>query len=146
MDRKQKRKLALVASVLAIAGGIAYMIFGTFQESLVYFYTPTEVMAQQSKLEGKKIRLAGQVLAGSLTKSADKMDISFKISDGTNNIPVTYRGVVPDLFAEGQMAVAEGRPQAGAFKAEQIMAKHSEDYDSKNMKYPHVKDRRAEKW
>jgi cytochrome c-type biogenesis protein CcmE len=146
MDRKQKKKLALVASVLAIAGGIAYMIMGTFQESLVYFYTPTEVMQQKADLQGKKIRLAGQVLTGSLAKADDKVTISFKITDGTNSIPVTFRGVVPDLFAEGQMAVAEGRPDGEGFKAELIMAKHSEDYDSKNMKYPHVQDRRAEKW
>jgi cytochrome c-type biogenesis protein CcmE len=146
MDRKQKRKWAIVASVLVVAGALGYLIFGSFQESLVYFYTPTEVMAQQVQLDGKKIRIAGQVLPGSVVRSADKVNLDFKLSDGTNSIPVTFRGVVPDLFAEGQMAIAEGRPSGGMVKADNIMAKHSEDYDASKMKYPHVKDRKPEKW
>lgn len=146
MNRKQKKKLAMVGSGLAVAGLVAYLIFGTFQESLVYFYTPTEVHAQMTELQGKKIRLAGQVAPGSVTRTADKVGLAFQITDGTNSVLVTYRGVVPDLFAEGQMAVAEGRPGPEAFQAELIMAKHSEDYDSKQIKYTHVKEKRAEKW
>ena len=146
MDRKTKRKYALVASVVVAVGALAYLVMGNFQDSLVYFYTPSEVLAQEPKLEGKKIRLAGMVQAGSIARSADRLEMSFKITDGTKQVPVTYRGVVPDLFAEGQMAVAEGRPEHGMFKAELIMAKHSEDYDSKNIKYKHAKEKRAEKW
>lgn len=146
MNRKQKKRLALIASVAAVAGGVAYLILGTFQDSLVYFYTPTEVHAQMRDLEGKKIRLAGQVLPGSVTRATDKVSMQFKISDGKNDVLVAYRGVVPDLFAEGQMAVAEGRPGPEIFQAELIMAKHSEDYDSQKMKYTHVKEKRAEKW
>lgn len=146
MDAKKKRKVAAVASAVIVAGALGYLMLGNFQESLVYFYTPTEVMAQELKLQGKKIRLAGQVQPGTVVRSSDKMDMAFKITDGTQAVSVAYRGVVPDLFAEGQMAVAEGRIKGGTFSAELIMAKHSEDYDSEKMKYPHVKDRKAEKW
>ncbi len=145
MNAKQKRRISLIASIVLVVGAGAWLILGNFQESLVYFYTPTEVLAQGNDLEGRKIRLAGQVEMGSLVQSEDKLDLAFKVTDGTNAVAVTYRGIVPDLFAEGQMAIAEGRIQGEAFKAEQIMAKHSEDYDPDQMAYPHM-NKDAEKW
>ncbi len=138
--------MAVLASIVVVAAAAGYLVWGSFQESLVYFYTPTEVLAEPAKIDGRKIRLAGQVSPGRIQKGANKLTLTFAISDGTNEIPVSYSGVVPDLFAEGQMAVAEGRHNNGHFQADQIMAKHSEDYDPDEMKYPHVKDRDAKNW
>jgi cytochrome c-type biogenesis protein CcmE len=148
MDRKTKRRTALIASIVVIGAAVGYLVLGNFQDSLVYFYTPTELMDQQVKLEGKKVRLAGLVMPGSVTREADRRELRFALTDATTTVPVVYTGVVPDLFAEGQMAVAEGRLRKGdAFKAELIMAKHSEDYDTKKVKRKHARDlTKAEKW
>ncbi len=148
MKAKQKKKIAAAVSLVVVLGAGAWMAFGNFQESLVYFYTPTEVLEQSKELSGRKIRLAGQVEMGSLQKAGD-LNLSFRVTDGTNAVPVRFRGVTPDLFAEGQMAIAEGRVKPAAvgaeFEAEQIMAKHSEDYDPEQMKYPHM-NKKPEKW
>lgn len=146
MKAKDKRRLALIASLVVVVGAIAYLVQESFSESLVYFHTPTEVLQKSAELGGRKIRLAGQVQLGSLVRKPGSLAMSFKITDGTVAVPVVYQGIVPDLFAEGQMAVAEGRYGDGLFKADLIMAKHSEDYDPKQMNYRHVKDVRPEKW
>jgi cytochrome c-type biogenesis protein CcmE len=147
MKTKQKRRLALVGSLVLVGGALLYMILGSFQQSLVFFLTPTEVMAKGAESDGRKFRLAGQVALGSLQRDeGDALAIAFDITDGTHTIPVTYRGIVPDLFAEGQMAVAEGRMEEGAFKAEMIMAKHSEDYDPDKVHFPEVHTLAPEQW
>jgi cytochrome c-type biogenesis protein CcmE len=145
MKTKQKRKLGLIASLTLIGAALGYLVWGNFQDSLVYFYTPTELIEQAAALEGKKIRLAGLVEPGSLQRSG-RLDLAFNISDGSNSIAVAFTGITPDLFAEGQMAIAEGRLGGEKFAADQIMAKHSEDYDPDQMKYPHVNELKPEKW
>ena len=146
MDAKKRRKLAAVLSAAAVTGGVLYLVLGSFQDSLVYFYTPTELHAKELELEGKKIRLAGLVQPGTLIRSADKTSMEFYLTDATHSVAVTFKGVTPDLFAEGQMAVAEGRPKGGKLVAEAIMAKHSEDYDSKRIKMPNMNGRKPQKW
>ena len=146
MKAKQKRKLALIASLATVGGAFVYLLLGTFQDSLVYFYTPSEVMASTVNLEERKFRLAGQVDYGSIQQGDTRLEINFTMTDGTHTIPVQFTGIIPDLFAEGQMAVAEGRMVGDTFHANLIMAKHSEDYDPDEMSKSHATERAPEKW
>ncbi|MDP2829594.1 MAG: cytochrome c maturation protein CcmE [Sulfuricellaceae bacterium] len=133
---KSNRKWGIagsVAVVLALAGWLGYT---SFQDALVYFYTPSEVVKLGSDFEGKRIRVGGMVEAGSMKMTAGTMKIDFRLSDGETVIPVHFEGVPPDLFKDGQGAVAEGvwMPADKAFRADLIMAKHSEDYMPIEMK------------
>ncbi len=133
---KAKRKWGIVGSiavVLALAGWLGY---SSFQDSLVYFYTPSEMVKLDDKFTGKRIRVGGMVEKGSMVTTPGTMKIDFRLSDGETVLPVAYEGVPPDLFKEGQGAVAEGfRGQDGRFHADLIMAKHSEDYMPIQMKH-----------
>ena len=146
MKTKDKRRIALVGSLVVVGAALLYLIMGSFQQSLVYFLSPSEVSAKGTELDGRTIRLAGQVAVGSLERMEDQLEIAFQITDGTTTIPVRFRGIAPDLFAEGQMAVAEGRMQGDSFEADQIMAKHSEDYDPDEVHFPDVKTQKPERW
>lgn len=121
-----------VAVVLALAGWLGYT---SFQDALVYFYTPTEVVNLDDSFAGKRIRVGGMVESGSMVMTPGTMKIDFRLSDGETVLPISFEGVPPDLFKEGQGAVAEGfRSPDGKFHADLIMAKHSEDYMPIEMK------------
>lgn len=132
---KSNRKWGIagsVAVVLALAGWLGY---SSFQDALVYFYTPSEVIKLDEKFEGKRIRVGGMVEAGSMVMTPGSMKVDFRLSDGETVIPVAFEGVPPDLFKEGQGAVAEGFwDKDRKFHADLIMAKHSEDYMPIEMK------------
>lgn len=132
---KSNRKWGIagsVAVVLALAGWLGY---SSFQDALVYFYTPSEVVKLDDKFTGKRIRVGGMVETGSMVMTPGTMKIDFRLSDGETVLPIAFEGVPPDLFKEGQGAVAEGfRDKDGTFRADLIMAKHSEDYMPIEMK------------
>ncbi|MDP2786393.1 MAG: cytochrome c maturation protein CcmE [Sulfurimicrobium sp.] len=132
---KSNRKWGIVGSVavvLALAGWLGY---SSFQDALVYFYTPSEVVKLGGKFDGKRIRVGGMVEKDSMVMTPGSMKIDFRLSDGETVIPVAFEGVPPDLFKEGQGAVAEGFWDTDKkFHADLIMAKHSEDYMPIEMK------------
>lgn len=132
---KSNRKWGIVGSVavvLALAGWLGY---SSFQDALVYFYTPSEVIKLGEKFDGKRIRVGGMVEKDSIVMTPGTMKIDFRLSDGETVIPVAFDGVPPDLFKEGQGAVAEGFwDKDRKFHADLIMAKHSEDYMPIEMK------------
>ncbi len=132
---KTNRKWGIVGSVavvLALAGWLGYT---SFQDALVYFYTPSEVLKLGEKFNGKRIRVGGMVENGSMVMTPGTMKIDFRLSDGESVIPIAFEGVPPDLFKEGQGAVAEGFwDRDMKFHADLIMAKHSEDYMPIEMK------------
>lgn len=132
---KTNRKWGIVGSVavvLALAGWLGYT---SFQDALVYFYTPSEVLKLGEKFNGKRIRVGGMVENGSMVMTPGTMKIDFRLSDGETVIPISFEGVPPDLFKEGQGAVAEGFwDKDMKFHADLIMAKHSEDYMPIEMK------------
>lgn len=132
---KSNRKWGIagsVAVVLLLAGWLGY---SSFQDALVYFYTPSEVVRLGEAFTGKRIRVGGMVETGSMVMVPGTMKIDFRLSDGETVLPVSFEGVPPDLFKEGQGAVAEGfRDRDGKFRADLIMAKHSEDYMPIEMK------------
>jgi cytochrome c-type biogenesis protein CcmE len=126
MTRKQQRT-ALIIGAVAFLGIAVGLILYALRDTIVFFYTPSEVM--EKKVEpGTRLRLGGLVEKGSLKQGEDGM-IFFAITDTSKTIRVSYKGVLPDLFREGQGVVAEGvlRPD-GTFVADTVLAKHDEKY------------------
>ena len=120
------RRLFLGGGVIAIALGA--LIFTGVRQSMVYFVTPSELLAAD-RGAGRAYRLGGMVVQGSLTRDVAAHEQRFLLTDGKASVPVYHRGIPPDLFAEGRGAVVEGRLGAdGTFLASTIMAKHSEEY------------------
>ncbi len=132
MNRKRG---AIFISIAVILLGVGYLFFGNFGKNIVYFFTPSEVVALSSDHYGKKIRVAGMVVKGSVKIVPKSLVISFQLTDGKDTIPVQYEGILPDLFKEGQGAVVEGSwDQDRTFHSKMIMAKHEEDYMPIEMK------------
>ncbi len=124
------RHRRLIAIVLGLSGiGIATaLILNAFQSNLVFFYSPSEV-AQGKAPTDRAFRIGGLVEEGSVKRQADGLTVSFVVTDTAKTIPVTYRGILPDLFKEGKGVVAEGRlGEDGLFVATQVLAKHDENY------------------
>ena len=123
------RKIGIIASIVVIAGALGYLALGNFGKNLVYFYTPSEVLSLSPEHYGKKVRVGGLVVQGSLHVIPNTLRMTFDLTDGARTIPVAFEGVPPDLFKEGKGAVAEGYIDSGKiFHSNMIMAKHSEDY------------------
>jgi cytochrome c-type biogenesis protein CcmE len=126
MTRKQRR-LVLIGAGLAVLGLAAALALSALRESIVFFNSPTEVVDKRIG-PGVRIRLGGLVKAGSVARG-DDVQIRFAVTDGNREIPVTYRGILPDLFREGQGVIAEGAlDSSGTFTADTILAKHDERY------------------
>jgi cytochrome c-type biogenesis protein CcmE len=122
-----RRRSRFLAGGLVIVVAIAYLIWSGVSQSVVYFVTPSELLA--APVPSKTYRLGGLVQAGSLKWEPKSLDLSFTLSDGKASVPVRHKGAAPDLFAEGRGAVVEGSwTKEGYFKASLILAKHSEEY------------------
>ncbi len=125
MSRKRLR-LYLVLATLAVLGIASTLILRALNEELVFFLSPTQI-AQQQPDAGQQIRLGGLVEAGSVEKSGET--VAFFVTDLSNNVRVTYRGLLPDLFREGQGVVVQGAFDGnGQFVANEVLAKHDETY------------------
>lgn len=125
----RNKKAGIIISLLIVGGALGYLALGNFGENLVYFFTPSEVKAFTPDFYKKKVRVGGMVVVGSLKTYSDKVGLSFELTDGAATIPITFDGIPPDLFKEGQGAVVEGYwTKKGEFHSHMIMAKHSEDY------------------
>ncbi len=126
MSRRQRR-LALIGSGLAVLAVAVALVLGALRDSIVFFNSPTDVIAN-NVAPGTRIRLGGLVKQGSLVRGRD-MQVRFAVTDGKHSIPVSYRGLLPDLFREGQGVVTEGvLDRAGVFQADSVLAKHDENY------------------
>lgn len=122
----RRQRLLLGGGLIAVALG-ALVLTGV-RQSVVYFVTPSELVAQD-RPAGRAYRLGGMVVQGSLQQDIATREQRFLLTDGRTSVPVHHRGIPPDLFAEGRGAVVEGRLDAdGTFQASLIMAKHSEEY------------------
>ncbi|MFQ5657084.1 MAG: cytochrome c maturation protein CcmE [Candidatus Methylomirabilales bacterium] len=123
------RNRKILIGALIILGAITYLIWTGTQQALVYFYTPSEIQARETERAGRRIRLGGMVVEGSLTHPPGTLDYEFQLTDGSAAVPVRFTGVPPDLFKEGTGALVEGQMGAdGVFRADLIMAKHNEEY------------------
>ena len=127
MTRKRRRLLVL-AVALGLLGGATALMLNAFQDSLVFFYSPSDVLAKGAPGD-RSFRLGGLVEPASVARSDDGRSVTFRVTDGANAIPVAYRGILPDLFREGQGVVTEGKMRPdGRFEAREVLAKHDETY------------------
>jgi cytochrome c-type biogenesis protein CcmE len=130
VTRKQRRLYFVLLGMLAIGGATA-LVLTALGDTMVYFYTPSEMTGKQIGPE-RRVRIGGLVEKGSVAKVQETT--TFTITDLTATLPVTYTGVLPDLFREGQGVVAEGRiGRDGVFHASEVLAKHDEKYMPKEV-------------
>jgi cytochrome c-type biogenesis protein CcmE len=124
--KPRHKRIAAIAGGVAALGVIAALVLSAFQENLVFFFTPTEVAANKAP-QGRTFRIGGMVETGSVKR--DGVDVRFVVTDTAKSISVTYRGALPDLFREGKGVVAQGQLGAdGVFRANEVLAKHDENY------------------
>ena len=127
MTPRQKR-FAFISLGLLVLGVATVLILNAFQSNLVFFFTPTQV-ANGEVPTGRSFRIGGMVEDGSLKREGDGLTVHFVVTDMAKRVPVTYKGILPDLFKEGNGVVAEGRLDPnGLFVADNILAKHDERY------------------
>lgn len=141
--KTRHKRLVLVATGLAILGVAAWLILSAFQKNLVFFFTPTQVLSGAAP-HGRSFRVGGMVEKGSLVHQADGLTWTFVVTDMAKHIPVSYRGILPDLFKEGKGVVAEGKLGSdNVFAAEQVLAKHDENYMPPDAAYALKKGKEA---
>jgi cytochrome c-type biogenesis protein CcmE len=131
MTRKQRR-LTMIAAGLSVLAVAVLLVLFSMKDSIVFFNSPTDVV-EKHVAPGTRIRLGGLVAPGSVTRG-ESLAVRFQVTDGHDAIPVTFQGVLPDLFREGQGIVAEGTLDGtGVFRADNVLAKHDERYMPKEV-------------
>jgi len=132
MTRK-RRRLYIVLLGMLILGVATALVLAAFEDSIVFFHSPTDI-ATKDLPKDRRFRVGGVVVADSIKRDTDGVTIRFGLTDLANTVAVTYRGVLPDLFREGQGAVVEGKLGAdGVFRADEVLAKHDETYMPKEV-------------
>jgi cytochrome c-type biogenesis protein CcmE len=127
MKPRTKRGLAIAVG-LAVLGTAIALVLNAFQSNLVFFFSPSQVAANEAPRE-RNFRIGGLVKEGSVQRDSKGLTISFVVTDLAQAVPVTYTGLLPDLFREGKGVVAQGKMGAdGVFHADQVLAKHDENY------------------
>ena len=126
MKRKHQRMTLLGAGGLALAAAAA-LVLTAFEDNIVFFHSPAE-LSERDFAPTQRLRIGGLVEAGSVAKAADGVSVSFTVTDTAKSVPVTFKGILPDLFREGQGIVAEGHLREGVFVATEVLAKHDETY------------------
>jgi cytochrome c-type biogenesis protein CcmE len=125
MKPRHKRLIAIAAGVVAL-GIAAALVLNAFQQNLVFFFTPTQVAANEAP-QGRTFRIGGMVEKGSVKREG--VEVKFVVTDTAKTIPVVYQGALPDLFREGKGVVAQGQlGPDGVFRAREVLAKHDENY------------------
>jgi cytochrome c-type biogenesis protein CcmE len=123
----RQRRMTLVLGIVAgvsIAGALALT---AFRQNVMFFFDPTQVASGQAPA-GQRFRLGGMVVKGSVHREPGSLVVHFVVTDFKNDVPVTFDKVLPDLFREGTGVVAHGRMQSGTFVADEVLAKHDENY------------------
>jgi len=120
--------MALIAGGLAALGAAAGLVLYAFQGNVVFFFTPSQVAANEAPRE-RAFRIGGLVEAGSVKRQKDGLTVRFNVTDNAKTVSVAYSGILPDLFREGKGVVAQGKlGPDGVFLATQVLAKHDENY------------------
>jgi len=126
--KKRHKRIVFILTSLAALGLATWLVLGAFRNNLVFFFSPTQIATKEAPV-GRTFRIGGLVENGSLKRDTDGLTVRFTVTDTANSIPVVYKGILPDLFKEGRGCVAQGRVAGdGVFYADQIMAKHDENY------------------
>lgn len=127
-SQRKRRRLVMILSAMAVLGLAAGLVLRALNDNLVFFMAPSDIQAGEIE-PGRQFRLGGLVAENSVTKAADGLTIQFIVTDLVNETPVRFRGLLPDLFREGQGVIAEGRlDEGGTFVATSVLAKHDENY------------------
>ena len=126
MTPRQKR-MTFVAMLIAGVGVFVYLITQALNENINHFYSPTDIVEGRAP-QNHSFRIGGLVVAGSVVRDTQSLNIAFDLTDNTNNFTVNYEGILPDLFREGQGIVATGELKGNVFVAEEVLAKHEENY------------------
>lgn len=129
--RRQRRLAAVGGAGLLIVGAVALMLFA-LTDNIDLFYTPSEIVEGKDGVKptvGQRLRIGGMVVPGSVSRDSESLEVTFKLIDTGPQVIVTYAGILPDLFREGQGIVATGvLAEAGVIQAEEVLAKHDEEY------------------
>ena len=127
MKARTKRGLAIVVGLAAL-GIASALVLNAFQSNLVFFFSPSQIAANEAPRD-RNFRVGGLVQEGSIQRQAGGLTVNFVVTDLAKTIPVSYTGLLPDLFREGKGVVAQGKLGAdGVFRADQVLAKHDENY------------------
>jgi cytochrome c-type biogenesis protein CcmE len=127
MTPRRKRLLAVIAIVAGVGAATA-LAMRAFNDNLLYFYNPTQVLAGDAP-QGRTFRIGGMVTEGSLKRTEGTLAVQFVVTDYKHSVPVHYEGLLPDLFREGQGVIAHGHlTPTGEFVADEVLAKHDENY------------------
>jgi len=126
--KPRHKRLAIVAGGVAAIAIAAGLVLNAFQSNLVFFFSPSQIAAGEAPKD-RAFRIGGMVQTGSLKRLGDGLTVEFIVTDTAQNVPVTYKGILPDLFREGKGVVAQGRLGTdGVFRADEVLAKHDENY------------------
>jgi cytochrome c-type biogenesis protein CcmE len=133
MTPTRRRRLIAISLILAAVGVAAGLTALALQQNMTYLYSPSEIAAGHAPA-GARFRLGGVVLEKSVKRASDSLEVAFVVTDRFREMPVEYKGILPDLFREGQSIVATGALEDGRFVATEVLAKHDETYMPKEVK------------
>ncbi len=127
--KPRHKRLTMIAVGLAALASAAGLVLSAFQKNIVFFFTPTQVLAGEAPQQGRSFRMGGIVEEGSIKRQADGLSVAFVVTDKVQRVNVHYRGLLPDLFKEGKGVVAQGKLGYNKlFLADEVLAKHDENY------------------
>ncbi len=127
MKPRQKKFVFIVVALVALSAAVGLVLYA-LKDNVSLFYTPTQVYNKEAP-QGRNFRIGGLVEEGSVKRQSDGLTVHFVVTDNAHSMPVIYKGILPDLFKEGKGVVAQGKIQAdGIFHAEEVLAKHDENY------------------
>lgn len=128
MNPVRKKRLYLILAVLVGVGLSVALVLQAFQENMMFYYDPTQIKNGEAPTN-RDIRIGGMVVVGSIKREEGDLTVHFGLTDYQETVAVSYTGILPDLFREGQGIVGRGRIQAdGTIVAEEVLAKHDENY------------------
>ncbi len=127
MTRTRKRRLLIVVLIIAGMSIATAVAITAMNQNVMFFVSPTDVAEQELSAE-RRFRLGGLVADGTVVRAPGSLDVEFQVTDGRHNVPVTYSGILPDLFREGQGVIAHGYLRDGRFEADEVLARHDETY------------------
>jgi cytochrome c-type biogenesis protein CcmE len=127
MNPKRKQRLILISAMVIGVGVAVSLILLALNENINHYFDPSQVAAGEAP-ENHRFRIGGMVVDGSVQRQSGELKVSFDLTDYRERVTVSYEGILPDLFREGQGIVALGKMQDGVFVAEEVLAKHDENY------------------
>lgn len=122
------RRVLWLLAILVVVSGFGFSLFKVFNDNLVFFYTPSQILNGDTPKGQKSYRLGGMVVVGSVKREPESLAVRFDVSDQQKTVPVEFKGILPDLFKEGTGVVADGAWDGQVFTASEVLAKHDENY------------------